>query len=149
MATNKEDIYAALYARLSGSVTGLTTISRRLKSFESTDPSEQPAMFVHQSSVESVSTTGMPSKQTVRAEVYVYVYKDADEGPMPTLNGIVHQIETALERKAADPLAHAKGNTTLGKAVASARLTGIEYGGGLGDGAQGVAIISVELVVPS
>jgi hypothetical protein len=146
MTNDKETIFSALYTQLTSSVSDVRTFGRRVKHYDDVPPQEQPALFVEQISAQAVGDAGHPAKQTLRANVLLYVYEDSAAGPMPAVNALVNQVEQALRRRPNE--ASGPWTTTLGGLVASARATSVEYAGGA-TSAQGVAVIAVEILTTS
>ncbi|GAO01960.1 hypothetical protein [Anaeromyxobacter sp. PSR-1] len=137
MTNSHEQIYAALFARLSGALTAAVTSGRRVRSWEEVGPEAQPAFFLEQLGATLENTPPGPSRQTVRASALLYVHADTPGGPMPLLNSLVAVATGSLIEARGIP-------TTLDGLVASARPTEIAYGGG-NVGAQGIASITIEL----
>ncbi|ACL64652.1 hypothetical protein A2cp1_1308 [Anaeromyxobacter dehalogenans 2CP-1] len=137
MTNSHEQIFAAVFARLSGALTGAVTSGRRVRSWEEVGPEAQPAFFLEQLGATLENAPPGPSRQTVRASALFYVHSDTADGPMPLLNSLVAIATGSLVEARGIP-------TTLGGLVASARPTDITYGGG-NLGAQGIAAITIEM----
>ena len=141
---SKEAVYSALWARLTGSVTGTQTTSRRVAHFDDLQPYQMPAMYLEQVSARGEGSPGMPSRETVVANVVIYCHDDGADGPMPAVNGMVSQVQSSLEHVVGESPSTYR-TTTLGGAVTSARATAVEYAGG-SLGAVGVAVVTVEML---
>lgn len=145
MQTTRKAIFDALYARL-GTVPGITTLGRRLRSFDEVQPSEQPALFMQPTTQVVENTPGFPAKWRVNADLALYVHDTSSAGPSERLHELLDAIEAAL--RATDSEAHGEdAPTTLGGLVIACQITGpIETDeGALGD--QAVAIIPLEILV--
>jgi hypothetical protein len=139
---DREPIYAALFARLSG-ISSLKTKSRRLRHWTDVPSEEQPALF--QAQVREVITprTGMPSRVKFDVDLYLYVnvLADQDQSPSEVFNPILDDIAKALASESPS------GKQTLGGIVHSVRISGtIETDEGT-LGQQAVLIIPVEVLV--
>ena len=141
MQTPREDIMAALFARLE-SIEGLATTSRRLKHWADVPSEEQPALFMAQGNQIPEVKTGQPMVWRLPVTVYVYVKTTGEQVPASVLNPILDAIEAAL------PLHPITGlHDDLGlEGVEWARISGpIETSEGtLGD--QEVAMIPIEIL---
>ena len=138
---NREPIYAALLATLSGAAPFVTG-SRRLRHWSDVGPAEQPALFVVRKSETAQRRNGLPPKWTLAVDVFVYVRAPDDVSAATTiLNPLLDAIEAVLAP--ADPAA----TQTLGGLVEHAWIAGkIETDEGV-LGGQAVAIIPVEVLV--
>lgn len=140
---NREPIYDALFATLSGTA-AFVTASRRLRHWSDVGPAEQPALFVVQKSETAQRRKGLPPKWTLAVDVFVYAHAPDDvTAPTTALNPLLDAIEAVLAP--ADPTA----TQTLGGVVEHAWIAGkIETDEGV-LGGQAVAIIPVEILVPA
>jgi hypothetical protein len=140
VTTQREPIYAALFAKLSG-IAGLVTKDRRLKHWNDVAPQLQPALFQAQRNETAVQQTGLPVKWTFKVDVYLYVRTDGGQSPGPLINPLIDAIETALAPNAVESV------QTLGGLVKHCWIDGaIETDEGtLGD--QAVAIIPITILV--
>lgn len=150
MSIQRESVFSALFAQLPGLTTDVVpgpfvTKSRRLRHWNDVPASEQPALFQNQLPQHVEYPGGAPvAKWTLKADLYVYVWDGTETTFGADLNAIVDAIEDALEPGLADD-----GLQTLGGTVYWARITGpIETDEGK-LGAQGMAIIPVELILSS
>jgi len=136
---NRESIYSALFAALAG-VTGLNTVSRRLKHYEDVSPAEQPALFMTATSQNGSQTKGLPSIYYLDSKIWIYVHEtDKSIAPSTGLNNILDKIDAVL--KPAIP-----GNKqTLGGLVEHCWVDGeiVTDEGSLGD--QAVAILTIKM----
>jgi hypothetical protein len=145
----REPIAAALYALVcaqAGTVVNLRTSSRRLRNFDSVDPSQMPALFITQRpELQERGAIGLPSKRTMNFEVYLYTADPQADSVIPVqqLNNMVDAIEAAL---VPNPLT---GVQTLGGLVQSARIDGsVEYYENITADNKSVAIIPIAVLVP-
>lgn len=140
---NREAIYSALFAKVSAS-SAFVTASRRLRHWSDVGPAEQPALFMVQKSETAQRTKGLPPKWTFSVELFVYVHAPDDlSPPASSLNPLIDAIEAVLA-----PTVTAD-NQTLGGLVDHAWIAGrIETDEGA-LGGQGVAIIPLNIIVPS
>lgn len=145
MVSTRKAIFDALYARL-GTVQGVTTLGRRLRSFDEVQPSEQPALFMQPGSQVAENTPGLPVKWRLAVDLYLYVHDTTAAGPSELLQELLDRIEAALRATSAE--AHGEdAPTTLGGLVLACQIAGpIESDEG-SLGAQAVAIVPLELLV--
>lgn len=92
---NREPILAALFAKLSG-VPGVATASRVVRHFSDVAPIEQPALFLSPAFQDAQRSRGLPTKWTIRVDVYLYINRLTSEIPDTVMNGILDAIEAAL-----------------------------------------------------
>jgi len=140
MAINREAIYSALFSLVSG-LPGFVTKARRFKHWADVDPSMQPALFMVQKTETFEQNTKMPSKITMRCELYMYHNVGGDENAVAAtvLNPLLDQITNILMPNPA------VGEQTLGGLVERCRVEGvIETDEGL-LGAQGLVIVPVTI----
>ncbi len=99
---DRETIYAALFARLSGAAAFATT-ARRLRHWNELTPAEQPALFMRQKAeTATVPTLGAPTVWTLGVDLYVYAHSsDPYAAPAMVLNPLIDAVETALAPVAA------------------------------------------------
>ncbi len=139
---NRETVYEALFAKVSGAAQFVTT-SRRLKHWDDVSPAEQPALFQIQKSELQQPRKGLPAKVTLHAEFYVYANSGNDPNAVPSklLNSLMDAIEAALAPAVVD------GFQTLGGTVSHCWIEGeiVTDEGVLG--AQAVAIIPISILV--
>jgi hypothetical protein len=135
----REPIYAALFALMSGTA-GFLTTSRILKHWDDVSPGSQPALFMAQGQQIANTERGKPTRWTLEAKVYVYVRTDGNVVPSTVLNPILDAIEAALQGNAAE------NTQTLGGLVDYCRIDGaIETDEGT-LGQQAVAIIPISIL---
>lgn len=146
MTNDKETIYAALFSRLSSSLSGCITKSRAVRHYEEVPMPEQPAFFLEQTGVEFTGDMQKPNKEVLKANILIYTHDENPVGPMPALNALVTTASLALTKQPNEPAPYY--TTTLGGLVSSVRIKSIEYGGG-NVGKQGVAIVSIEVLTAS
>lgn len=92
---NREAIYQALFDKVKN-ITGLKTVSRKLKHWNDVPPSEQPALFQIQINESPTQVKGMPAQWDFSASLYLYV-NSQDGNPSTLLNQYLDKIETALK----------------------------------------------------
>lgn len=142
LSTDKEALYAALLNRMT-KVTGVKTISRKVRHYDEVPSVEQPALFVEQTLVDIQTRPNGPGRQVVKANIILYAFDETSDGPMSQINGLVGQVESLMKRQVEEPAP--SQTTTLGGLVQSASIVSIEFSGG-NVGNQGVAIIGIELL---
>jgi hypothetical protein len=143
---NREAIYSAFFTVISGAA-GFATASRRLRHWSDVPAAEQPALFMTQKHETAARQRGLPAKWTLAVDLYVYA-QASDDGSAPalSLNPLLDALDAAIAPLGRDLAANVQ---TLGGAVYQAWINGkIETDGGI-LGHQAVAIIPVEIVVPS
>ena len=137
---NREAIYTALFAKLSG-VAGLATTSRRLKHYSEVSPSQQPAMYVTQASQFVKQIKGFPSEYTLEAKVWIYSHNtDTAISPATALNNLLDLVDLALRPSVP------QDKQTLGGLVEHCWIDGeiVTDEGSLGD--QAVAIFTIKIL---
>jgi len=135
----RESIYSALFAKLQG-ITGLNTVSRRLKHYDDVAPADQPAMFVTCTSQHGQQTKGMPSIYNLDSKIWIYVHEtDKSIAPATGLNNILDKIYAVLNP------AIPGNKQTLGGLVEHCWVDGeiVTDEGSLGD--QAVAILTIKM----
>ncbi|QDD62649.1 hypothetical protein EJD96_00070 (plasmid) [Herbaspirillum seropedicae] len=132
---NREQIYAALFAKLSAS-SAFKTKSRKLRHWADVKDIEQPALFQAQKRELAMTTPGQPTVWSLQVDVYIYVHQK-NGMPSTLLNGLLDALADSL---APDPITN---KCTLGGLVQHAWIEGaIETDEGtLGD--QAVAIVPI------
>ena len=89
---SRETIYNTLFALVQTSAS-FVTASRRLRHWSELDPAEQPAVFQVQRGEEIMQQKGLPPKQKLAAQLYVYSYlDDANTSPSTLLNPLIDSI---------------------------------------------------------
>ena len=153
MAVNREAAYVALAARLQSGVRSLLAgdVRRRLPgTFADLDAVSQPALCVIATDQPIITDGPAPGIVTLHATIVVFARADADPGSSAetALNNIVTAIETALEKQPGEtPYQQTSHWTTLGGVVCFARPMGAaELQSGQTE-AQGIATMSVEMVM--
>ncbi|TDV04684.1 hypothetical protein [Paraburkholderia caballeronis] len=140
---NREPIYQALFAKLSG-IEGLVTKSRRLRHWDDVPDFEQPALFQVQKGELQVPRKGLPAKVTLDCQLYLYVNSgnDLNATPATLINPLMDAIAHALRPDI-------NGFQTLGGTVSHCWIEGeiLSDEGYLGP--QGVLIIPVKILVNS
>src|SRR5262245_17852926 len=93
----REQIYAALFARIAGAA-HFVTISRRLRHWSDVTPAEQPALFMRQKSeAAAVPAPGAPTVWTLNVELHIYAHaSDPHAAPAAVLNPLLDAVEAAL-----------------------------------------------------
>lgn len=142
---NREAIYAAFFALMSGSAT-FKTKSRLLRLWSDVDSAYQPALFQTQvREMSKADRTGIPNIWTfhVLLHVYVHVGQQQDEGVSPAtiMNPILDTLCDLIQPGTA------RGEQTLGGLVTMCRIAGeIMLDEGF-FGPQGIAQIPVDIIV--
>lgn len=138
---NREAIYAALFAKAQ-SITGLATVSRRLKHWSDVSPVQQPALFQAQGDPVAQVERGKPTVWLLRVDWYLYVNcgEDPKASTAPLLNEFLDNIEAALAPEVY------KDEQTLGGLVQSCRIVGAVQTDEGTLGAQGVAVVPIEIL---
>jgi hypothetical protein len=144
--TNREGIYAALFAKFDG-ITGMPTKSRRLMHWADVLAVQQPALFQAQKSEIVVQSRGLPPKWQLDLDLYLYVHAGDDPGSVPTtvLNPLIDAIEAAL---APDNVRDGQNVLTLGGLVSHCWISGQIQTDEGALGAQSIAIIPISILVP-
>ena len=140
---NREPIYAALFALVSGAA-GFATASRRLRHWSAVEAAEQPALFQVQKRETAQQAEGTPTLWRAALDLYVYCQAPDDTtAPTVVLNPLLDAIEAALSPQGADAVA---GVQTLGGLVKHCWIAGaIETDEGT-LGGQAVAIVPIEIL---
>jgi hypothetical protein len=150
MAT-REQVVAALDARLRANVTGIKKFSRAYVDPASLQAEDQPALLLLADNYVTRIERGRPAVWTLNMAVIIYVRaKEADESPETQLNDLIDQVETALQRQASEAITDMSNpySTTLGGLCSRCQVTGPidlipgEVGG------QAAAMIPVEVFMP-
>ena len=137
-----EEVYAALWAKVSAA-TGFVTTSRRPTPWDQVPSNEQPALFMQQGKIKVVrESQTLPAKYTITADLLVYAYSTDDTvAPATLLNPLVKAVGVTL-----DPTV-IEGKQTLGLSnVSHCWIEGeIETDEGV-LGNQAVAIIPIRIL---
>lgn len=138
---NREPIYAALFARLSGAA-AFVAMSRRLRHWSDVGAAEQPALFMVQKSETAEPRRGRPTAWKAQVSVFLYARAPDDESaPASALNPLIDAVEAALTP---DPVTNVQ---TLGGLVQHAFIAGrIETDEGA-LGGQATAVVPIEILV--
>ncbi len=140
---NREKIYCALF-NLVCSVSGFTTVSRRLKPWSEVEASQQPALFQAQVSENVVQVTNQPPKWKMEVNLYIYCYSsDPKISPSIQINNLLDAIEDVLKPNGA------LENQTLGGLVTYCRISGKTQTDEGVLGQQAVVIIPIEILIPN
>ncbi len=140
----REPIYSAVFVLLQG-LTGVTTVSRRLRHWADVTPSEQPAVFQIQRGETPIQVKYIPTKWLLNLDIYVYVNTgdDPQASPAILLNPILDEIENLFPPSDEDGEGKVQ---TLGGLVSHCWISGrIETSEGA-LGAQEVAIIPLDIL---
>lgn len=155
---NREAIYAALFARVSGATwaaipitgaTGFIAASRKRVGLAETPPDQMPALYQTQVAEDVVRKPGQPAIVTLKVQWLVYVchLANVESTVIPTqqLNPILDAMQLAMEPNGTDGDPQ---RCTLGRLVYDCKIAGKinNYEGDLGD--FGVLEIPVEIIVP-
>lgn len=142
MNLNREAVYGAVFAKLSG-IAGVTTASRRLRHIEEMQQEEFPAVFQVQQDESWDGKVNLPTKKTFNVEWWVYVGEpDLALAPSTKLNAFLDTIDELFGSGGSSGLSV----DTLGGLVFNATINGkIEIiEGVLGD--RALAIIPIRVV---
>ena len=154
MNQTRESLYAAIFAKFagltftSGSKTAFGYTSRRLFHWETVELDSFPALMQVQTKEVPKQQRGLPTAWTLEVLLYIYVRTEAQQNstiiPSQLLNPIMDALDTALR-----PDDLKSGTCTLGGLVSHAWISGpVETSeGNLGD--LEVAVVPLEIVVPS
>lgn len=154
MNQTRESLYQAIFAKFaglsftSGTKTAFGLTSRRLQHWEDLEIENFPALMQVQTKESVKQTRGIPTAWTLEMLLYIYVRTEAQQDatviPSQLLNPIMDAIDAALR-----PDDLKAGTCTLGGLVSHAWISGpIETSeGNLGD--LEVAVVPLEIVVPS
>ncbi len=109
--------------------------------------SEQPALFQAQKHESAHRARGQPPKWTLALEIYVYAQAPDDvPSPSTVLNPLLDALEAALAPSGQDVATNVQ---TLGGLVSHCWISGTVVTDEGVLGGQAVAIIPIEIVVPS
>jgi len=139
--TNREQIYAALFAKLQASAS-FATASRRIKALNEVPPSDHPALFQLQKGEVANTTPNLNTVWRLNVDVFIYVHTQGDRSIAPStiLNPLIDAVETAIAPS------QINNRQTLGGLVEHCFIAGeilIEEGN-LGE--QAVAVIPIEIL---
>ena len=153
MITPRETIYAALFAKLQGSLFApagpFKTVSRRWQDPSQISPADRPAIYQVERSELSVTTqkiAGAPLKWTIGLDLVIYTAGDSEPNSVPSteLNNLLDAVEAAvpnLTRGLAQTLGAAK--------VYDCRVQGkIEIVENV-QGTMALAVVPVEIIIGS
>ena len=139
---SREIIYQALFSLASTSAAFVTT-SRRWKHWGDVDAASQPALFQNQKGEHVTAKNGLPAQRKLLVDICLYANNgDPNQPSSSLLNPLLDALESAL---APDPVTERQ---TLDGLVSHAFINGaIEIFEGV-LGAQAVAIVPVEILIP-
>lgn len=140
---NREDIYAAVFAKISALLPGtFKTVSRRLRHIEEMNHEEMPAVFQVQQDETFDAKPNLPTKKTLNVEWWVYVSApDTSIAPSTILNPVLDAIDGVLGQDDGGLNVETLGDRVF-RASVSGRVEIIE--GVLGD--RALAIVPVRIV---
>lgn len=151
MAIVRDEVYAALFERLrtalgapgSGKVSFFTR-----RHIASTEAKVQPALVMVASSQPREQQLGTAPVHQLEAEVLLYAKTSGVESPDTWINGVLDELEAALEWQVGEPRGPGEAwHTTLGGTCLWARIAEpVEIEPGIGTG-QAIVSVVVELVV--
>lgn len=141
---NREAIYSALFNLLQ-TVGGVETFSRILLHWDDVPANQQPAMFMTLVSQRAEPVTGLPTKYTLDAKLWIYTHRDSsDVVPSAAINNILDALDAVLK-----PSASPMFRQTLGGLVEHCWIEG-EIATDEGTlGVQSVAIVPIRMLVVS
>jgi hypothetical protein len=139
---SRETIYAALFAKLSA-ISGLNRSSRVIPNFNDIPSGDCPALVMEQGVEVPSFVRGVPSKWTLRVNVYIFAHSnDILVAPQTILNALKDKVEAALS---SDVLSNTE--CTLGGLVSHCRISGnVEHYEGSTDRFLCACIIPIEIV---
>jgi len=88
---NREAIYSALWAKLQ-SIDGFKSKSRRLQHWADVEKRAQPALFMAQTGEFAQTTTGQPTRWTLKVSLYIYVHTTMNQPPGPIINPLLDAV---------------------------------------------------------
>jgi hypothetical protein len=138
---NREAIYSALWAKLQA-IEGFKLTSRRLQHWADVERRVQPALFMAQTGESAQTTTGAPTRWTLKVSLYIYVHASMNQPPGPIINPLLDAVCNAV-----NALHPVTGRSALGvDGVQWCRVDGdiATDEGTLGD--QAVAIVPVTIL---
>jgi hypothetical protein len=143
---SREAAFSALFAAVSGAYSwGLA--SRRMKLWSEVPAAMRPAFFQLESGPETYQwPTPAAPKRTFEAKLFLYF--DARDPTTPgasLINGALDAIDAALAPSGADA---ALGRQTLGGAVHDCKISGVPVRDPGDLDGDGLAVVSVRLVLP-
>jgi hypothetical protein len=139
---SREAIYQALFTLASTSA-DFVTASRRWKHWGDVDAASQPALYQNQKGEHIAAKNGLPPQRKLLVDLCLYANTgDPNQPSSSLLNPLLDALEAAL---APDPVSQRQ---TLGGLVSHAFINGATeiFEGVLG--AQAVAIVPVEILIP-
>jgi hypothetical protein len=138
---NSEEIYAALFNKLSG-IQGVATISRILQHWDDVPSSAQPAIFMTCIGQTEERIKGFPAKIKLEAKIYIYTNRGTNsEVPSIQLNNIIDEIRNSLQ-----PSANSEYKETLSGKVEICKIDGAILTDEGTLGTQAVAIIPISMI---
>lgn len=148
MALDVEAIYAALFARLQSSVTGVQTFTRRVLGYEHFTPEKQPALVMIQGDEDTEHRPDLPDilHLEVKIALYVRVPEDATVSPDATMNGLRRLVKDALKRPASEAGSGDDWATTLGGLCEACYVSGQTLYSQEVESGQAVMIIPIEIL---
>lgn len=142
---NRELVYSTLFELLKN-IPGFNSYSRRLKHWDDVAYPDMPVLFLVQGKETANTTSGMTTKWTFNADIYIYVNagENHDESPYSILNPLIDKV---IELFDADTNWVTQGKQNLGGLIHNVKISGevMNDGGNLGPIA--VAIIPLEIMV--
>jgi hypothetical protein len=139
----REAIYKALFSLLQDKIDSVTTFERVLAHWDDVSPAMQPALFMTQGTQSASQATGLPTKYTLNAKLWLYTHRDtSNEIPSVTINNILDELDAAIA-----PPVGPSFKQTLGGLVEHCWISGdIETDEGT-LGVQSVAIVPISMLV--
>ncbi|MEC4591616.1 hypothetical protein VPG91_11510 [Nitrospirillum amazonense] len=138
----REDIYSALFARLTAAAP-FATASRRLRLWNDLSPTQQPALFLVLRGEESTRAGTMPRHRVLRVDIVLYAQApDDDTAGAVVLNPLLDAVEGALQPPPG------QDKLTLGGLVFDCWIEGKTTTDEGALGSQAVAIVPVNILIP-
>lgn len=142
---DRELVYSTLFNLLK-TVDGFNYYSRRLKHWNEVLAPDTPALFLIQGKESAQTITGMQTKWTFNADVYIYVNVGSEQEitPYSTLNPLVDSVIYLFD---AENNRISQGKQDLGGLIHEVRINGVVENDGGNLGPIAIAIIPLEIIV--
>ncbi|TWB20669.1 hypothetical protein FBZ89_10668 [Nitrospirillum amazonense] len=138
----REDIHAALFARLTAAAP-FATASRRVRLWNDLSPAQQPALFLMSRGEEVTRRDTLPAHRVLRVDILLYAQAPDDEtAGAVVLNPLLDAVEAALRPPPG------QDKQTLGGLVHDCWIEGQVTTDEGALGSQAVAIVPLHLLIP-
>lgn len=147
---DRELVLEALRTRLEALCSTLKAVTRKYRSPSQVDVREKPFAYIGAPNQAATVRRGAPSYWTLHVPVFLYFHADESDRSTPPsqlINGVVKEIEDALERQPTEPLWDMSElySTNLGLTnVKAVRLVTVETDEGLLD-VHGIAGLLIDI----